>query len=38
MPGGELRTKEYSFSEYQFSIDNTSQVSDMSLSFSEVIG
>ena len=38
MPGGELRTKEYSSNAYQFSIDNTSQVSYTSLSFSEVNG
>ena len=37
-PGGELRTKEYSTNPYQFSIDNTSQVSYTSLSFSEVNG
>ena len=36
MPGGELRTKEYSSDAYQFSIDNTSLVSYTSLSFSEV--
>ena len=36
MPGGELRTKECSSNAYQFSIDNTSQVSYTSLSFSEV--
>ena len=36
MAGGELRTKEYSSNAYQFSIDNTSQVSYTSLSFSEV--
>ena len=38
MPGGKLRTKEYSSNAYQFSIDNTSQVSYTSLSFSEVNG
>ena len=38
MPGGELRTKEYSSNAYRFSIDNTSQLSYMSLSFSEVNG
>ena len=38
MPGGELRTKEYSSNAYQFSIDNTSQVSHTSLGFSEVNG
>ena len=38
MPGGELRTKEYSSNAYQFSIDNTSQVSYTSSSFSEVNG
>ena len=38
MPGRELRTKEYSSNAYQFSIDNTSQVSYTSLSFSEVNG
>ena len=38
MPGGELRTKDYSSNAYQFSIDNTSQVSYTSLSFSEVNG
>ena len=38
MPGKELRTKEYSFNAYQFSIDNTSQVSYTSLSFSEING
>ena len=38
MPGGELRTKEYSSNAYQFSIDSTSQVSYTSLSFSEVNG
>ena len=38
MPGGELRTKEYSSNAYQFSIDNSSQVSYTSLSFSEVNG
>ena len=38
MPGGELRTSEYSSNAYQFSIDNTSQVSFTSLSFSEVNG
>ena len=38
MPAGELRTKEYSSNAYQFSIDNTSQVSYTSLSFSEVNG
>ena len=27
MPGGEIRTKEYSSNAYEFSIDNTSQVS-----------
>ena len=36
MPGGELRKTEYSSNTYQFSIDNTSQVSYTSLSFSEV--
>ena len=36
MPGGEPRTKEYSSNAYQFSIDNTSQVSYTSLSFSDV--
>ena len=38
MPGGELRTKEYSSNEFQFSIDNTSHVSCTSLSFSDVNG
>ena len=38
IPGGELRTKEYSSNAYQFSIDNTSQASYTSLSFSEVNG
>ena len=38
MPGGELRAKEYSSNAYQFSIDNTSQVSYTSSSFSEVNG
>ena len=38
MPGGELRTKEYSSNAYQFPIDNTSQVSYTSLNFSEVNG
>ena len=38
MPGGELRTKEYSPNAYQFWIDNTSQVSYMSSIFSEVNG
>ena len=38
MPGEELRTKEYSSNAYQFSIDNTSQVSYTSLIFSEVNG
>ena len=38
LPGGELRTKDYSSNAYQFSIDNTSQVSYTSLSFSEVNG
>ena len=36
--GGELRTKEYSSNAYQFSIDNTSQVSYTSLTFSKVNG
>ena len=36
MPGGELRTREYSSNTYQFLIDNTSQVSYTSLIFSEV--
>ena len=38
MPRGELRTKEYSSNAFQFSIDNTSQVSYTSLSFTEVNG
>ena len=38
MPGGEQRTKEYSSKAYQFSVDNTSQVSYTPLSFSEVNG
>ena len=38
MPGGELRLKEYSSNAYQFSFDNTSQVSYTSLSFGEVNG
>ena len=38
MPGGELRNRENSSNAYQFSIDNTSQVSYTSLSFSEVNG
>ena len=38
MPGGELRTKEYSSNAKQFSIENNSQVSYTSLSFSEVNG
>ena len=38
IPGGELRTKEYSSNAYQFLIDNTSQVSYTSLSFSDVNG
>ena len=38
MLGGELQTKECSSNAYQFSIDNTSQVSYTSLSFSEVNG
>ena len=38
MPGGELRTKEYSSNAYQFSIDNNNQVFYTSLSFSEVNG
>ena len=38
MPGGELRTKEESSNAHQFSIDNTSQISYTSLSFSEVNG
>ena len=38
MPSGELRTKEYLFNAYQFSIDNSSQVSYTSLSFSQVNG
>ena len=38
MPAGELRTKDYSSNAYPFSIDNTSQVSYRSLSFSEVNG
>ena len=36
MPGGELRTMENISNAYQISIDNTSQVSYTSLSFSEV--
>ena len=36
LPGGELRTKEYSSNAHQFSIDNSSQVTCMSLSFSEI--
>ena len=36
MPGGETRTKEYSSNAYQFSIDNPSQVSYTSLTFTEV--
>ena len=35
MPGGELRTKEHAFNAYQFSIDNSGQVSYSSLSFSK---
>ena len=38
IPGGELRTKEYSSNAYQFSDDNTSQVSYTSLGFSELNG
>ena len=38
MPGGELRTKEHAFNAYQFSIDNSSQVSYSSLSFSKSNG
>ena len=38
MPGGEIRTKEYSSNVYQFSIDNPSQVSYTSSSFTEAIG
>ena len=34
MPVGELRTNEHAFNAYQFSIDNSSQVSYSSLSFS----
>ena len=37
-PGGELRTKQYSSNVYRFSIDNSSQVSYTSLTFSEVNG
>ena len=38
MPGEELRTKEHAFNAYQFSIDNSSQVSYSSLSFSKSNG
>ena len=38
MPGGKLRTKEVSSNAYQFSIDNTSQVSYTSLSLIKVNG
>ena len=38
MPGGEIRTKEHAFNAYQFSIDNSSQVSYSSLSFSKSNG
>ena len=38
MPGGELRTTEVSSNAHQFPIDNTSQVSYTSLSFSEING
>ena len=38
MPGWQLRTKEFSSNVYQFSIDNTSQVSYTSLSFNEING
>ena len=38
MPGGELRTKEYSSNAHQFSIDNNSPGSYTSLNFSEVNG
>ena len=38
MPGGELRTKVYSSNAYQFSIDNSSQVSYTSLSLGKVNG
>ena len=36
MPGGKLRTKEYSTNAYQFLIDNFSEVSCVSWSFSEI--
>ena len=36
--GGELRTKDFSSNGYQFSIDNTSQLSYTSFSLSEVNG
>ena len=38
MPGGELRTKEYSSNAYQLSTANTSQVSYTSLSLRKVNG
>ena len=38
IPDGKLRKKDYSSTAYQFSIDNTSQVSYTSLSFSQVNG
>ena len=38
MPAGELRTKEFSSNAYQFSTNNTSQVSYTSLNFSELNG
>ena len=38
MPGGELRSKKHAFNNYQFSIDNSSQVSYSSLSFSKSNG
>ena len=38
MPGGELGSKEYAFNAYQISIDNSSQVSYSSLSFSKSNG
>ena len=38
MPGGALRTTENAFNAYQFSIDNSSQVSYSSLSFSKSNG
>ena len=38
LPVGDLRTKKYSSNAHQFSIENTSQVSYTSISFSEVNG